>query len=188
MKSNSSKNPLVIKGGWIEKIRQVASPNCDTRPHGIPITLIVIHSISLPPGQFQSGMVENFFVNKLPSGVHPYFDELLEMKVSAHFFIGRSGELTQFVSINDRAWHAGLSLWKGRNSCNDFSIGIEVEGSDSVSFMEEQYFSLNNLLQSLFDTLPSCTHHSVVGHSDIAPERKTDPGPLFDWSRLGIDR
>ena len=166
----------------------MASPNFDSRPDDIPIRLIVIHSISLPPGQFCSGLIEKFFTNELPSDIHPYLDELLDVKVSAHFLIERSGEVIQFVSINDRAWHAGLSSWKGFSRCNDFSVGIEVEGSDNVSFMEEQYESLNNLLQLLFDVLPDCCPLSVVGHSDIAPGRKTDPGPLFDWSKIGIDR
>ena len=188
MKSDAPKHPIVMKDGWIETIRQIASPNHDVRPEGIVVKLIVIHSISLPPGQFESGMVEKFFTNKLPSGAHPYIDELLEVKVSAHFFVGRSGEITQFVSINNRAWHAGLSTWKEQDNCNDFSVGIEIEGSDSVPFTEEQYSSLNELLTLLLDALPSCGLHGVVGHSDIAPDRKTDPGPLFDWAKIGVER
>ncbi|MDG2302619.1 MAG: 1,6-anhydro-N-acetylmuramyl-L-alanine amidase AmpD [Gammaproteobacteria bacterium] len=188
MKSNVPKHPIVLKDGWVETIRNIASPNHDVRPEAIIVTLIVIHSISLPPGQFESGMVENFFTNKLPAGAHPYIDELLEVKVSAHFFVGRSGEITQFVSINNRAWHAGLSTWQEQDNCNDFSVGIEIEGSDFVPFTEEQYSSLNELLKLLFDALPSCGPHGVVGHSDIAPGRKTDPGPLFDWAKIGIER
>lgn len=164
--------------GYARSIRQVASPNCDDRPGGAIINLVVIHAISLPPGEFTGDGVERLFTNHCDPDAHPVFAELQALRVSAHFFIRRDGEIIQFVSCLQRAWHAGISVWQGRERCNDFSIGIELEGSDYQAFAPAQYTSLIDLLEEIRRRYPI---EHIVGHSDIAPGRKTDPGPFFDW-------
>jgi N-acetyl-anhydromuramoyl-L-alanine amidase len=166
--------------GVLEGIRYVASPHCDFRPAGQDIRLLVIHNISLPPGEFAGGAVEALFAGHLDWDAHPYFQSIRGLKVSTHFFIRRDGELIQFVPCSRRAWHAGISSWQGQERCNDFSIGIELEGSDDTPFTEPQYQTLLPLLDALRTRYRIA---AVVGHSDIAPARKTDPGPYFDWSR-----
>ena len=171
----------VEAGGVIPEAGQIASPNCDERPDGCAIDLIVIHNISLPPGEFGGDGVIELFTNPLNPEDHPYYREIHHLKVSAHFFIRRDGELIQFVPCGKRAWHAGVSQWQGRDRCNDFSIGIELEGDDETPFEEAQYATLNALLTALKEVYPVA---AVTGHSDIAPGRKTDPGPCFDWGRV----
>jgi N-acetyl-anhydromuramoyl-L-alanine amidase len=166
--------------GWLSGVRQVASPNCDVRPPGTAINLLVIHSISLPPGEFGGDAIERLFTNTLDMDAHPYYAQLRDLKVSAHFLILRDGTVIQFVPCGKRAWHAGVSSWRGRARCNDFSIGVELEGDDDTPFDDQQYVALARLTRRLQRTYPIRT---VVGHADIAPERKTDPGPHFDWSR-----
>jgi AmpD protein len=162
--------------------RHVPSPNCDARPAGAAITLLVVHNISLPPHEFGGHEVVDLFCNRLDCDAHPFFARLRGVKVSAHFYIRRDGELIQFVPCELRAWHAGASRWKGAERCNDFSIGVELEGSDLVPFRDAQYEVLGHLARALLARYPI---EDVVGHSDIAPGRKTDPGPFFDWTRLG---
>jgi len=167
--------------GWLSTARQLPSPNCDARPQGMAIELIVIHNISLPPGVFDGDAVIDLFTNRLDWDAHPYYQSIRGLRVSAHFFIRRDGSLIQFVPCTLRAWHAGASNWQGRECCNDFSIGIELEGSDDLPFTEAQYATLTPLLQLLKQAYPI---RAVVGHSDIAAGRKTDPGPHFDWQRI----
>ena len=169
--------------GWCAGIRHCPSPNFNARPHG-EISLLVIHNISLPPGQFGTGKVQEFFQNRLPADEHPYFATIAAMQVSAHFLIERDGVITQFVSCRARAWHAGQSCFDGRENCNDFSLGIELEGTDEQPFSEAQYAALEALIRELQRCYPALTSQRICGHSDIAPTRKTDPGPAFDWSRL----
>jgi N-acetyl-anhydromuramoyl-L-alanine amidase len=161
-------------------IRFIPSPNFDERPSGCAISLLVIHNISLPPDEFGGNGVIELFTNSLDLEAHPYYSQLRGLKVSAHFFIRRNGEIIQFVSCEKRAWHAGESCWQGRNHCNDYSIGIELEGADAVPFTDTQYAALVSLTCVLQKTYPIS---SIAGHSDIAPGRKTDPGPCFDWVR-----
>lgn len=169
--------------GLLDAARQVPSPNFDERPHGSGIELLVVHSISLPPGQFGGDAIIRFFTNRLDPAGHPYFREIAGLKVSSHFFIRRDGELIQFVPCAARAWHAGQSQWRGRGRCNDFSIGVELEGADEVPFSDQQYEVLGRLTRALKNAYPIA---DIVGHSDIAVPagRKTDPGPHFDWARL----
>jgi AmpD protein len=167
--------------GWLMGARRFPSPNCDQRPEGETVTLVVIHNISLPPGQFGGPGVIELFTNRLDPAAHPYYETIRGLRVSAHFLIRRDGELIQFVSCSRRAWHAGVSSWRGRERCNDFSVGIELEGSDETPFTDPQYAALNDLLAALRAVHPIA---DVVGHSDIAPGRKTDPGPCFDWGRV----
>lgn len=167
--------------GWVQGAVHRVSPNFDQRPDGVSVSLIVVHAISLPPGQFGSDDIERFFTNRLDPDQHPFFAEIRDVRVSAHFLIRRNGEPIQFVSCHERAWHAGQSSWNGRERCNDFSIGIELEGCDEQPFEESQYHRLLELIHSLCKVYPI---EAVVGHSDIAPTRKTDPGPLFDWSLM----
>ena len=169
--------------GWLQGVRHLASDNHNARPSP-EISLLVIHNISLPPGQFGTGMVEALFTNQLPIDAHPYFRDLEGLKVSAHFFISREGAITQFVSCKDRAWHAGISEFMHRKNCNDFSLGIELEGVDDQAYSDAQYQSLNQLVNELTKHYPLITPDRICGHSDIAPERKTDPGPAFIWQRL----
>ncbi len=161
--------------------RFVRSPNHDARPRGTKITLLVVHSISLPPGKFGGDAIERLFTNRLDPSAHPYFQRLAGLKVSAHFLIRRNGELVQFVPVKRRAWHAGVSSWRGRSRCNDFSIGVELEGTDDGPFTRAQYARLARLVRRLKTTWPL---RDIAAHSDIAPGRKTDPGPAFDWPRL----
>lgn len=167
--------------GWLADARQIASPNYDERPEGESIRLIVIHNISLPPGVFSGDAVIELFTNCLDWDADPYYAQIRDMRVSSHFFIRRDGSLIQFVPCAKRAWHAGASCWRGRERCNDFSLGIELEGSDDQPFTDAQYASLNSLIALLMQTYPI---EDIVGHSDIAPGRKTDPGPHFDWARV----
>lgn len=169
--------------GWLQGARHLPSSNHNARPSA-EISLLVIHNISLPPGQFGTGMVEALFTNQLPIDAHPYFRDLEGLKVSAHFFISREGAITQFVSCKDRAWHAGISEFIHRKNCNDFSLGIELEGVDDQAYSDAQYQSLNQLVNELTKHYPLITPDRICGHSDIAPERKTDPGPAFIWQRL----
>lgn len=168
--------------GWIRSARRIDSPNYDARPNGTTISMVVVHAISLPPAQFGSDDIARLFTNTLDPDAHPYFAQIFAQRVSAHFLIRRDGELIQFVACEQRAWHAGVSAWKGRERCNDFSIGIELEGCDELPFNEAQYQRLGELITHLRERYPIT---AVVGHSDISPGRKTDPGPCFDWSRLG---
>jgi AmpD protein len=167
--------------GWLSTALRLPSPNCDARPEGMAIELIVIHNISLPPGVFEGNAVIDLFTNRLDWDAHPYYQGIRGLRVSAHFFIRRDGTLIQFVPCTLRAWHAGISNWQERERCNDFSIGIELEGSDDLPFTEAQYASLIPLVRALKQAYPI---RNVVGHSDIAAGRKTDPGPHFAWRRL----
>ncbi len=167
--------------GWMSAARRIDSPNNDDRPAGEAISLVVVHAISLPPAQFGSDDIVRLFTNSLDPEAHPYFSAISALRVSAHFLIRRDGVLIQFVSCLRRAWHAGESSWNGRERCNDFSIGIELEGCDELPFEEAQYLRLVDLIQSLCTCFPIA---AVVGHSDIAPGRKTEPGQCFDWQRL----
>ncbi len=163
--------------------RQEPSPNCGDRPEGEAISLLVIHNISLPPGQFGGPYIDDLFCNRLDCSAHPYFDALRELRVSAHLLIDRAGQVTQYVPFDKRAHHAGVSSFKGREQCNDFSIGIELEGTDDDPFTAAQYDSLAQITRLLMAAYPGITAERIAGHSDIAPERKTDPGPCFDWEK-----
>jgi AmpD protein len=159
----------------------LASPNCDERPPGMVVDLLVIHNISLPPGEFGGTGIDDLFTNRLDPSIHPYYATIAHLRVSAHFLIRRDGALIQFVPCSLRAWHAGESTWRGRPRCNDFSVGIEIEGTDEAPFADAQYHTLERLTKALLGAYPSI--HTVAGHEDIAPLRKTDPGPCFDWPR-----
>ncbi len=178
-------NPFTIDAdGWLHGVLRVDSPNCDDRPTETTIDLLIVHNISLPPGQFGGPWIDALFTNRLPSQAHPYFASLEGMRVSAHALIRREGTLVQYVPFLKRAWHAGVSTWQGRVRCNDFSVGIELEGSDATPFTEEQYRVLVEVTRCLMAAYPGITPDRIVGHSDVAPVRKTDPGPAFDWARL----
>ena len=166
--------------GLLDTAEFVASPNCDERPPGTEINLLVIHNISLPPDEFGGNGVIELFTNRIDPAAHPYYQALQGLKVSAHFFIRRDGALIQLVPCNQRAWHAGVSNWQGRERCNDFSVGIELEGNDTTPFTDTQYEVLIGLTRCLCEHYPI---QNIAGHSDIAPGRKTDPGPWFDWQR-----
>ncbi len=172
-----------IKTGLLEQCKQCLSPNRDERPQAVAIDLIVVHSISLPPGEYGGDAIEHFFQNKLDKTAHPYFEEIHQMQVSSHALIKRSGEIVQFVPFHERAWHAGQSNYQGRERCNDFSIGIELEGTDSDAFEDVQYQQLAQLVDVLRATYPAIADN-ITGHSDISPGRKKDPGTGFDWHRL----
>ncbi|MFK8329661.1 1,6-anhydro-N-acetylmuramyl-L-alanine amidase AmpD [Pseudomonas sp. BJa5] len=169
--------------GWFAGITHCPSPNFNARPEGEVISLLVIHNISLPPAQFGTGKVQQFFQNRLDPNEHPYFEGIKHLTVSAHLFIERDGQVTQFVSCLDRAWHAGVSRFAGREGCNDFSIGIELEGTDELPFTDAQYQALQALTRQIQTAWPAIGVERIQGHSDIAPGRKTDPGPAFDWPR-----
>ncbi len=168
--------------GWIEPARRVVSPHCDARPEGSEIELVVIHGISLPPGRFGGPWIDDLFLGRLDPAADPFFAEIAGLRLSSHLLIRRDGELVQYVPLQQRAWHAGRSCWRGRERCNDFSIGIELEGTDTTPYSEPQYGVLVPLLDLLHRHCPRLA--GVVGHSDIAPGRKSDPGPAFDWERL----
>jgi N-acetyl-anhydromuramoyl-L-alanine amidase len=174
--------------GWVAQARHVPSPNHDARPAGARVELLLIHNISLPPGEFGGEQIERLFTNRLDFEAHPYFASLRALRVSAHFLITRDGVLTQFVACAERAWHAGESLFEGRPRCNDFSLGIELEGTDTLAYTDAQYDVLALLGRTLFAAYPL---RAVRGHSDVAASRKTDPGAAFDWPRfaraLGVD-
>ena len=169
------------RDGWWSGARRVDSPNFGPRPEGSQVSLVLLHHISLPPEEFGGPYVEQFFTNRLDSAGHPYFATIADVQVSAHFFLRRDGEVVQFVSGAARAWHAGLSAWQGRGNCNDYSIGIELEGSASQPFAPQQYQALWPLLQAICGAYPIT---AMAGHEHVAPGRKTDPGPYFDWREL----
>jgi AmpD protein len=170
----------ITEEGLVQGVRFVASPNCDDRPAGCVIELIVVHAISLPPGEFGGTGIIDLFMNRLDRAAHPYYAGVADLSVSAHFLVRRDGALVQFVPCAMRAWHAGVSSWRGRTRCNDFSIGIELEGTDDVPFAKAQYARLAALTRALRARYPIA---DIVGHSEVAPGRKTDPGPHFDWRR-----
>ncbi|ACT49118.1 1,6-anhydro-N-acetylmuramyl-L-alanine amidase AmpD [Methylotenera mobilis] len=175
-----AENYTINNDGFVTQAQQIASPNFDARPDH-EISMIVIHNISLPPSQYGGNGIIELFTNQLNPDEHPYYATIHSFKVSAHFLIRRDGTLIQFVSCLERAWHAGKSNWQTRERCNDFSVGIELEGSDFEAFEEVQYQTLNKLVASL---KRNYAIQAIVGHSDIAPDRKTDPGPYFDWQKL----
>ncbi len=170
--------------GLLSVARQRSSPNSDDRPDGVAADLIVIHGISLPPGEFGGSWIDALFMNQLDPSAHPYFAAIAGLRVSAHLLIRRDGELVQYVPFQRRAWHAGASIYAGRPRCNDFSIGIELEGADSVPYDDRQYPALAAVIRALWAVYPMMTPDRLTGHADIAPGRKTDPGPAFDWARL----
>jgi len=170
--------------GLLPQARYIASPNCDERPPGEAITLLVLHSISLPPGQYGGDAIERLFTNRLDPAAHPYFRDIAALKLSSHFLVRRDGELLQFVPVQRRAWHAGASCWRGRERCNDFSIGVELEGVEESAFEAAQYELLAALVRALRVALPL---NDIAAHSDVAPDRKTDPGAHFAWARLLAD-
>ena len=169
--------------GLLDIARQLGSPNCDERLN-MDIDLLVIHGISLPPGEFGNDAIDRFFTNQLDSKAHPYFEAITELRVSSHLLIRRDGEVVQYVPFTKRAWHAGMSYFNDRESCNDFSIGIELEGTDELPYEEVQYQHLQEIIQALQQVYPKITNDHIVGHCEIAPGRKTDPGEIFDWSRI----
>lgn len=170
--------------GLARGVRQVLSPHCDARPAGSAPELIVVHGISLPPGEFGGPWIDALFTGRLPPDRDPYFRTIEGMRVSSHALIARDGGLTQYVPFSQRAWHAGASEYCGRAACNDFSIGIELEGTDELPYESAQYATLAGLVRALLAAYPTLSRERVTGHSDIAPGRKTDPGPAFDWARL----
>ena len=174
----------INEAGWLQPVEIERSPNYDARPENSKIKLVVVHGISLPPGEFGGGYIQQFFSNRLDPGAHEYFAEINEMRVSAHCLIERSGQIIQFVSFHDCAWHAGESNWQGEEACNQFSIGIELEGTDDLAYSDEQYSRLAELIDCLRKHFPEISEDAICGHNDIAPGRKTDPGPAFDWNRL----
>lgn len=180
-----------IHNGYLTAAVQCPSPNANARPQGEAISLLVIHNISLPPGQFGTDCVAAFFTNQLDPTLDPYFQTIADLQVSAHLFIARDGAITQFVPFEARAWHAGVSCFEGRANCNDYSIGIELEGCDDIAYTDAQYTALAGVTRELMQAYPEITAERIVGHNHIAPERKTDPGAAFDWARfrrlLGAD-
>lgn len=175
---------LDAQGNWLLDVEHSRSPNCDERKPPGDIALIVVHGISLPPGEFGGSWIEDLFHNRLNPETHPYFQEIAGLKVSAHVVIYRDGRLVQYVPFDKRAWHAGQSCFGERTACNDFSIGIELEGTDELPYTDLQYQRLSAVIRALRQVYPGIAAEAVVGHSDIAPGRKTDPGPAFDWPRL----
>ena len=178
-------SPLKIEPatGLVAGVRQVLSPHFDARPAGVLPELIVVHGISLPPGEFGGPWIDRLFTGGLPPDVHPFFRDLARVRVSAHVLIRRDGAIVQYVPFGQRAWHAGQSHYRGRAACNDFSIGIELEGTDDTAYTDPQYDQLGALVEALLATYPSLSSEHIVGHSDVAPGRKTDPGPSFEWDR-----
>ena len=172
-----------ITKGWLKRAKKLESPNADPRPDANDISLLVIHNISLPPAQFGGPYIEQLFSNNLNPDDHPYFRDIYKLQVSSHLLIDRQGYITQFVPFDQRAWHAGVSEFEGRQRCNDFSIGIELEGTDDIAYTDIQYSVLAQVSQQIMAQYPAITMDRIVGHSDIAPERKTDPGQAFDWQR-----
>ena len=170
---------MINKEGWLTNAEKHISPNFDQRPKNSEIKLIVIHNISLPPENFEPENVKKFFKNELDFESHDFFYTIKDLKVSSHFVIDRTGKIYQFVSVYDRAWHAGVSSFKNQDNCNDFSLGIELIGSDNTPFEDNQYDALNKLIETLCSSFPKIKKENIVGHSEIAPGRKTDPGPIF---------
>lgn len=174
-------DPPAWQGGWWHGARAIPSPNHGPRPEDVPITLAIVHSISLPPGVYGGDEIERLFTNTLDWSAHPYFEQIRGLQVSSHFVIRRDGRVLQFVGVDHRAWHAGRSCWQGRDNCNDWSVGIELEGLEGETFDDRQYPALAGLLRDLAAHWPIT---QVVGHEHVAPGRKQDPGPGFDWTRL----
>jgi len=179
--SSTGGNAIDAALGLLTFARHVPSPNCDERPAGVVADLIIIHGISLPPGEFGGPWIDHLFTNTLPPAGHPYFEQIRDLRVSSHLLVRRDGEVVQYVPFHRRAWHAGTSSWQGRDRCNDFSVGIELEGTDDAPYGAAQYAMLARLVKALRRRYPIA---DVVAHSDVAPGRKTDPGPAFDWARL----
>jgi AmpD protein len=173
-----------IHNHWLDGATHISSPNFDARPDADDISLIVVHCISLPPGEFGGPFIDRLFCNRLEPGDHPYFQGIYRLKVSAHLFIRRDGQIVQYVAFDKRAWHAGVSEYRGRGRCNDFSVGIELEGTDGGAFDDRQYSALSAAIATLLRHYPGLSRQRIAGHSDIAPERKTDPGTGFDWVKL----
>lgn len=169
---------------WLPNAVHRHSPHYDDRPNENAIELLVIHGISLPLGEFGGNFIDGLFMGKLDKNTHPTFADIVGLRVSSHFFIDRKGQLIQYVDVQKRAWHAGISCFQGRERCNDFSIGIELEGTDTLAYTEQQYVELIELIRLIQQHYPSITREHIVGHCDIAPGRKTDPGQVFDWQRL----
>lgn len=176
----------ISPAGWLDGVRRVESPNCDERPAGVQPDLIVVHGISLPPGEFGGPWIDALFTNQLPAGEHPFFAEVASLRVSAHVLVRRDGGVVQYVPFHRRAWHAGESRWQGRERCNDYSIGIELEGTDASAYEPAQYVTLARLVARLCRAYPTLSPERIVGHSDVAPGRKTDPGIAFDWPLLRV--
>lgn len=186
MKSATPATPNAIDPkGWLVGARQIVSPNCDERPVKTPVDALVVHGITLPPGQFGHGQVDDLFTNRLQPGRHPFYAQIAALRVSAHLLIERSGRITQYVSFDARAWHAGVSHLDGRDRVNDFAVGIELEGTDHCPYAPAQYQCLADVVAALMRHYPDMTRKRIVGHSDIAPGRKTDPGATFDWAWFG---
>ena len=177
---------MKIENHWLNQASKVPSPNFDDRPFDTDISLIVVHCISLPPEQFGGSYIDQLFCNQLNPGEHPYFKKIYQTKVSAHLLIRRNGELTQYVAFNQRAWHAGVSEYKGQKKCNDYSIGIELEGTETQKYTDEQYKQLNRVIKTLQLYYPGLSRQTIVGHSDVAPGRKTDPGDSFNWDNIKL--
>lgn len=177
---------MLIQNNLISEAKFIASPNYNDRPAGMAIDLLVIHGISLPPGQFGGDEVQGLFTNTLDTQAHPDLQEVAQLRVSSHLFIRRNGSIIQFVPFNKRAWHAGVSCFEGRDNCNDFSIGIELEGTDTIPYEAVQYQQLAEVTLALLNAYPGITLERIVGHSTIAPGRKTDPGPAFDWDSFKL--
>ncbi|VAW65315.1 1,6-anhydro-N-acetylmuramyl-L-alanine amidase [hydrothermal vent metagenome] len=173
-----------VKSGLIEGVTRVLSANHDNRPEAMPVSLIVIHNISLPPGEFGGPYISQLFTNQLNKDEHPYFEDIYQLRVSSHVLIRRDGEVIQYVPFHFRAWHAGVSVYHNKTSCNDFSIGIELEGTDNIPYEARQYTQLAELITELRRSYPGISKDAITGHSDISPGRKTDPGPAFDWNKL----
>jgi len=174
---------MQLKNGWLVGVKHVPSPHFDCRPEDETPSLLVVHNISLPPGEFGGPWIDALFTGTLDANAHPYFAGIAHLRVSAHCLIRRDGEIVQYVPFDKRAWHAGISLYDGRERCNDFSIGIELEGTDTLPYTDAQYQQLTAITHTLIHVYPAIADH-MTGHSDIAPGRKTDPGPVFDWSRF----
>jgi len=175
---------MQITNHWLSSAQKITSPNCDNRDDENNISLIVIHCISLPEGQFDTPFIAQLFTNQLDQRAHPSFANISHLEVSSHIVIQRNGSITQYVPFNKRAWHAGISKYKGHQKCNDFSIGIELEGTDCCPYTKQQYSQLATLIHCLIQTYPKLNLEDITGHSDIAPQRKTDPGKYFDWEKL----
>jgi len=172
-----------LDSGLMRGARQIASPNHDSRPAGVEADLIVVHGISLPPGEYGGPWIDRLFTNTLPGDVHPFFADIVALRASSHLAVMRDGAVTQYVRFTDRAWHAGKSNFEGREACNDFSVGVELEGTDTQPYTDAQYDRLAEVVAALCAAYPRLSPARIVGHSDIAPGRKTDPGPAFDWPR-----
>ena len=179
-----SRFSIDTRTGQIEPATQCPSPNQDARPDDHPPELILIHGISLPPGEFGGPAILELFMNELDWGAHPYYEEIRGLEVSSHLLVRRDGDVVQFVPFSRRAWHAGESRFRDRSRCNDFSIGIELEGTDDMPYDDRQYLALAGVLKALLDAYPTLSRRNIASHADVAPGRKTDPGPAFDWFRL----